>query len=100
MPAHVIAAASAYQKSLRPWQKSVAKARPERARVWALAANYYNVWIEYGKPKAYSFSTVCSKLENTEYAKYHFDKLVEMFHEGWIPHYDKEWMEFHSEGTK
>lgn len=96
MPAHVLAATSAYQKSLRPWQKS-AKSRPARARVWAMAANYYNIWIENYKPKAYSFSTICSKLENVEYPKFHFDKLVEMFHEDWIPHYDKEWIEFHSE---
>ncbi|MNN77806.1 hypothetical protein D3C81_1943010 [compost metagenome] len=96
MPAHVLEATSAYQKSLRPWQKS-AKSRPARARVWAMAANYYNIWIENDKPKAYSFSTICSKLENVEYPKFHFDKLVEMFHEDWIPHYDKEWIEFHSE---
>lgn len=99
MPAHVLAATSAYQKSLRPWQKS-AKSRPARALVWAMAANYYNVWVESNKPKAYSFSTICSVMENVEYPRWHFDKLVEMFHEGWIPHYDKEWLEFHSEGTK
>lgn len=99
MPAHVLAATSAYQKSLRPWQKSAAKARPARARVWAMAANYYNVWLSYDKPKAYSFSTICSELESISYAKSFFDKLVSMFHEGWIPHYDKEWMEFHSEGS-
>lgn len=96
MPAHVLAATSAYQKSLRPWQKS-AKSRPARARVWAMAANYYNTWIENDKPKAYSFSAICSKLENVEYPRFHFDKLVKMFHEGWIPHYDKEWVDFHSE---
>lgn len=89
---------SAYQKSLRPWQKSC-MSRPERARVWAMAANYYNIWIENNKPGHYSFATICSKVENLEYKKYHFTTLVEMFHEGWIPHYDKEWMEFHSEGT-
>lgn len=97
MPAHVLAATSAYQKSLRPWQKS-AKSRPARAKVWALAANYYNIWLENGKPKSWSFSTIVSAIEEVEYKTYHFDKLVEMFHEGWIPHYDKEWMEFHSEG--
>lgn len=88
---------SEYQKSLRPWQKSASLARPARARVWAQAANYYNVWVETGKPKSYSFSTICSKLENTEYSKSHFQKLVDMFHEDWIPHYDKEWIDFHSE---
>lgn len=97
MPAHVLAATSAYQKSLRPWQKS-AKSRPARARVWAMAANYYNVWTENNKPGHYSFATICSELESVEYKKYHFTRLVDMFHEGWIPHYDKEWMEFHSEG--
>lgn len=90
---------SAYQKSLKPWQKSC-MSRPARARVWAMAANYYNIWIENEKPGHYSFATICSKIENLEYKKYHFTKLVEMFHEGWIPHYDKEWMEFHSEGIK
>lgn len=73
--------------------------RPARARVWAMAANYYNTWLENNKPGHYSFATICSVIENVEYKKYHFTKLVEMFHEGWIPHYDKEWMEFHSEGT-
>jgi len=90
---------SEYQKSLKPWQKSAALARPARARVWAMAANYYNIWIENDKPKAYSFATICSKLENVEYPRFHFDKLVEMFRENWIPHYDKEWVEFHSEGS-
>lgn len=98
MPAHVLAATSAYQKSLRPWQKS-AKSRPARARVWAMAANYYNIWLEYDKPKSYAFSTIVSKIEQIEYKTYHFDKLVEMFHENWIPHYDKEWLEFHSGGN-
>lgn len=95
---HVLEATSAYQKSLRPWQKS-SKSRPARARVWAMAANYYNIWFEYNKPKSYAFSTIVSKVEQVEYKTYHFDKLVEMFHEGWIPHYDKEWLEFHSEET-
>lgn len=98
MPAHVLEATTAYQKSLRPWQKSC-MSRPARARVWAMAANYYNIWIENNKPGHYSFATICSQIENTEYKKYHFTKLVEMFHEDWIPHYDKEWLEFHSEGT-
>lgn len=89
---------SEYQKSLRPWQKSC-MSRPERARVWAMAANYYNIWVENNKPGHYSFATICSKFENLEYKKYHFTTLVEMFHEDWIPHYDKEWLEFHSEGT-
>lgn len=89
---------SAYQKSLRPWQKS-SMSRPARARVWLMAANYYNIWSENNKPRHYSFATICSQVESVEYKKYHFTKLVEMFHEGWIPHYDKEWMEFHSEGT-
>lgn len=97
VPDHVRAATSAYQKSLRPWQKSASIARPERAKVWAQAANYYNVWLENDKPKSWAFSTIVSKLENFNYKTYHFDKLVEMFHEGWVPHYDKEWLEFHSE---
>lgn len=87
---------SEYQKSLNPWQRSASLARPERARVWAMAANYYNVWIENDKPGHYSFSTICSDIESTEYTKYHFTKLIDMFHKGWIPHYDKEWMEFHN----
>lgn len=87
---------SAYQKSLRPWQKS-SMSRPARARVWAQAANYYNVWFENGKPKKDKFSTIVSEIESTVYTKYHFTKLVEMFHEGWIPHYDKQWLEFHKE---
>lgn len=96
MPAHVLTATSAYQKSLRPWQKSC-MSRPARARVWAMAANYYNFWLEKEKPKAYSFSTFASKEENLEYSKSHFDTLIRMFHEGWVPHYDKEWLEFHKE---
>lgn len=87
---------SAYQKSLRPWQKS-SISRPARARVWAQAANYYNIWFENGKPKKDKFSTIASEIESTVYTKYHFTKLVEMFHEGWIPHYDKQWLEFHKE---
>lgn len=97
MPAHVLEATSAYQKSLRPWQKSASKARPERAKVWAQAANYFNVWVENNNPKSWAFSTIISNIENFKYKTYHFDKLIEMFHEGWIPHYDKEWLEFHSE---
>lgn len=97
VPEHVRKATSEYQKSLKPWQKSAAIARPARARVWAQAANYYNIWIEKSMPKAYSFSTICSEIENFEYSKYHFDKLVDMFFEGWVPHTDREWLEFHSE---
>ena len=97
MPAHVIAATSAYQKSLRPWQKSASVARPARAKVWADAQFSYLAWLKNNKPKSYSFSKVMSELHGVEYKRYHFDKLVSMFQEGWVPEQDLQWLEFKRE---
>ena len=94
MPAHVLAATSAYQKSLRPWQKSAAIARPERAKVWYEAGDSYIVWLENGKPNSWAFSTIISKIHGTVYSNYHFEKLIEMFKDGWIPTEDQQWLEY------
>ena len=87
-------ATSEYQKSLRPWQKSAAIARPARAKVWREADSSYQVWLEHNKPNAWAFSTIISKIHDTEYKTYHFDKLIEMFKEGWIPTEDNQWLEY------
>ena len=94
MPAHVLAATSEYQKSLRPWEKSAAKARPARAKVWRDATESYEVWLEHNKPGSWAFSTIISKLHQTEYPTYHFDKLIKVFKEGWIPTEDEQWLEY------
>lgn len=83
-----------YQKSLNPWQKSAAIARPARFKVWFDAHESYNLWLENDKPKSFSFSRIKSKSDGVEYKVYHFDKLVEMFIDGWIPMEDKDWKEF------
>jgi len=85
---------SAYQKSLRPWQKSASIARPARFKVWFEADESYNLWVKNNKPKSISFSRIKSKADAVEYKVYHFDKLVEMFIDGWIPMEDTEWIEF------
>jgi len=94
MPPHVLAATSAYQKSLRPWQKSAAIARPARAKVWMDAQDSYNIWLENGKPNSWAFSTIVSNIHEVDYKTYHFDKLIEMFKDGWIPAEDQQWLEY------
>lgn len=94
MPPHVLAATSEYQKSLRPWEKSAAKARPDRAKVWKEADQSYLIWLKHDKPNSWAFSTIISKIHGTEYKPYHFDKLISMFKEGWIPTEDVQWLEY------
>lgn len=94
IPPHVLAATSAYQKSLRPWQKSAAIARPARAKVWKDAQESYNIWLENDKPSSWAFSTIVSKIHQVDYKPYHFDKLIKMFKDGWIPAEDQQWLEY------
>lgn len=88
---------SEFQKSLRPWQKSASVARPARARVWAEASNSYDFWLEKDRPGPWSFSTLISVLHGVDYPKYHFDTMIKLFKEGWVPSEDPEWVEFHKE---
>lgn len=99
-PEHVRKATSEYQKSLKPWEKSAAIARPARMKVWKEADEAFEIWINNNKPKAYSFSGIMSSIHGVEYAKCHFDKLVSMFHEGWIPILDEEWVKYKNKEPK
>ncbi|MNQ71093.1 NUMOD3 motif (2 copies) [compost metagenome] len=87
-------ALSEYQKALRPWEKSSCKARFARKKVWLEASESYGIWKENGEPKGWAFSSILSKLHEVEYKKYHFDKMLEMFSDGWIPNEDNDWLKF------
>lgn len=87
-------AASVYQKSLLPWERSGAKSSAEKRLRWKLADYYYDFWCFIGKPKMHLFTSTLNSLQSTDHYQGYFQKMVSMFHEGWVPEEDPKWCEF------
>lgn len=94
IPEHQRKLLSEIQKSLKPWEKSSVKARKPREKVWREADLSFNVWVENGRPGSWAFSTIVSKLHCVEYSVSHFDTLIKLFRNGWVPSEDEDWLKF------
>lgn len=92
LPENTKIAASAYQKSLKPWEKSGVKFNTYRLYKWLHADYFYDMWIFAGKPKSKKFRSFVNDLDSTEYKVDYFQTIVDLFISGWIPEEDNDWL--------
>lgn len=84
-------AASEYQKSLLPWERSSAKSNPNKLERWRWADYYFEFWEFVGKPKHCSFTSYLNSAQGTSYYQGYFQCMVGMFTSGWVPMEDPKW---------
>lgn len=89
---NTIAAASAYQKSLLPWERSRQKFNEVALERWKNADYYFEFWDYIGRPKHWEYTSKLNKTQGSGYYQGYFEVMVRMFLEGWVPEEDQKWL--------
>jgi hypothetical protein len=86
-------------KGKMPYQMDTVLRSRELVSKWSRADYYYQLWVEYDRPRERKFQRLVEKVIRESFRASYFKRMIQKFDSGWIPFEDYAWHNFNRNTT-